>query len=189
MKSRVPAPSAPIALPRKARSAVRVRIRGLIAARLGSLRPNWSSAARKRAKTTAQPWILLLRNAHRWPQPRIPPFKKIYDSLDTMAHTDLNAPQCHLFVYTQPFLRVVAGSWSCVICPGAGGRRGQPGLLPGQPVDALAGILPRKNAGQLTPVRTVVVDRGGPVPPEAPGRAGPRPKDSCGWKSPRSTRR
>jgi len=27
-----------------------------------------------------------------WSHPRIPPFKKIYDSLDTMAHTDLNAP-------------------------------------------------------------------------------------------------
>ena len=69
-----------------------------IAAGLVRSATNWSSAARKRAKTTAQPWILLLRNAHRWPQPRIPPFKKIYHSLDTMAHTDLNAPQCHLFV-------------------------------------------------------------------------------------------
>ncbi len=67
----------------------------------------------------------------------------------------------------EPFLRLVAGSWSCVICPGAGGRRGQPGLLPGQPVDALAGILPRKNAGQLTPVRTVVVDRVEPLQPVA----------------------
>ena len=68
----------------------------------------------------------------RVPEPSAPiaPFKKRYDSLDTMAHTDLNAPQCHLFVLYLTVPAGGSGSWSFVIGPGAGGRRGQPGLLP-----------------------------------------------------------